>query len=320
MTITSGGNVGIGTTSPATNLEISDASGSVLTLRRADTYLGSGNVIGDINFDADVAGSTIASIKGRAEETGTTKSFLAFYTNNGSSTTQSMRIDSSGNVGIGVTAPASALQVAGDILPSADNTGVIGNTAYTWANGQFTNLSVNSTLTVVSTLNVRSAIDLADSDVLRFGSSDDFKMYYDGAANEMEFEMEASCNQIRVHDNGTTRFTFARSTGNFTATGDVVAYSDARVKENVKTIDNALDKIMSMRGVSYNRTDTEDKTKKVGVIAQEIQQVLPEVVLVQADGMLGVSYGNIFGVLIEAIKEQQQQIDELKKRLDGVTN
>lgn len=111
-----------------------------------------------------------------------------------------------------------SVETTGDILPSVDNTGVIGNATYTWANGQFTNLTVDSTLTVTSTLNVRSAIDLADSDQLRFGSSDDFKMYYDGVANEMEFEMEATCNQIRIHDNGTTRFTFERSTGLFSAT------------------------------------------------------------------------------------------------------
>jgi hypothetical protein len=107
--------------------------------------------------------------------------------------------------------------------------------------------------------------------------------------------------------------------GTIRATGDVLAYSDARVKENVETIDNALDKVMSMRGVSYNRTDSNDKTKKVGVIAQEIQKVLPEVVSEQEDGMLSVSYGNIVGVLIEAIKELKNEVNELKAIINGVT-
>ena len=71
-----------------------------------------------------------------------------------------------------------------------------------------------------------------------------------------------------------------------------------------------------MRGVEYNRTDTEDKTKKIGVIAQEIQKILPEVVQEQEDGMLGVSYGNIVGVLIEAIKEQQSVIETLEAKMD----
>lgn len=106
------------------------------------------------------------------------------------------------------------------------------------------------------------------------------------------------------------------NSGNATATGDVTAYSDARVKENVITVENALDKILNLRGVYYNRIDTEDKRRKVGVIAQEIMEVLPEVVGKDTDGMYNVAYGNIVGVLIEAIKEQQKMIDELKARLN----
>jgi hypothetical protein len=102
--------------------------------------------------------------------------------------------------------------------------------------------------------------------------------------------------------------------GNLTMAGDVTAYSDVRVKENIITVGNALDIVKTLRGVYYTRTDSEDKAQKVGVIAQEVQQVLPQVVHEQADGMLGVSYGNIVAVLIEAIKEQQKQIDELKNR------
>jgi len=100
-------------------------------------------------------------------------------------------------------------------------------------------------------------------------------------------------------------------TGTFS--GDVVAYSDARVKENVETIETPLDKVMKLRGVSFNRTG-EDR-KNIGVIAQEIREVLPEVVHEQEDGMLAVAYGNIVGLLIEAMKEQQEQIDELKSML-----
>jgi len=100
----------------------------------------------------------------------------------------------------------------------------------------------------------------------------------------------------------------------FTATGNVTAYSDARVKTNIKTIDNALSKVLALRGVTYNRTDLEDKSEQIGVIAQEIKEVLPQVVQ-ETDGRYSVAYGNIVGVLIEAIKEQQAQIEELKSRL-----
>jgi hypothetical protein len=74
---------------------------------------------------------------------------------------------------------------------------------------------------VDSTIDVRGAIDLADSDEIRMGSSDDFRFYYDGSANEMEFEMEAACNRIRIHDNGTTKFTFEKSSGIFTPSGGI---------------------------------------------------------------------------------------------------
>jgi len=107
--------------------------------------------------------------------------------------------------------------------------------------------------------------------------------------------------------------------GNVTFAGDVTAYSDARVKENVHTIENALDKTLQLRGVTYNRTDSEDKSTKVGVIAQEVLEVVPEVVNQDASGMYNVSYGTLTAVLIEAIKEQQKQIDELKEIINGFT-
>ena len=101
--------------------------------------------------------------------------------------------------------------------------------------------------------------------------------------------------------------------GTIRATGDVIAYSDARVKDNVETITNALTKVTSLRGVTYTRKDSEDKSRKMGVIAQEVLEVLPEVVIQDTnDGNYNVAYGNMVGVLIEAIKEQQKQIDELK--------
>jgi hypothetical protein len=103
--------------------------------------------------------------------------------------------------------------------------------------------------------------------------------------------------------------------GNMTVAGDVTAYSDARVKENVKTIENALDKTLALRGVSYNRTDSGDTKTKIGVIAQETLEVVPEVVNQDNDGMYNVSYGNMTALLIEAIKEQQAQIEDLKSEI-----
>jgi hypothetical protein len=114
---------------------------------------------------------------------------------------------------------------------------------------------------------------------------------------------------------GTTLAATLSGAGAFTAVGNVTAFSDARVKTNIKTIDNALLKVLALRGVTYNRTDLEDKSEQIGVIAQEVKEVLPQVVQENEDGHYSVAYGNIVGVLIEAIKEQQAQIEELKSRL-----
>ena len=97
--------------------------------------------------------------------------------------------------------------------------------------------------------------------------------------------------------------------GNLTATGNVTAYSDARLKTDVETIDNALEKVTKLRGVSFTKTDTQEKG--IGVIAQEIEEILPEVV--QDGAYKSVAYGNIVGVLIEAIKELKAELDEHKK-------
>jgi len=95
-------------------------------------------------------------------------------------------------------------------------------------------------------------------------------------------------------------------TGTFTATGDVVAYSDERLKSNIKTLDGS--KVYEMRGVSFNKHGR----KGSGVIAQEMEKVAPE--LVKDGEYKGVAYGNISGYLIEAIKDLKAEIEELKNK------
>jgi len=115
--------------------------------------------------------------------------------------------------------------------------------------------------------------------------------------------------------NGKTEVFRISANGNVTATGDVTAYSDARVKENILTIDNALEKTLALRGVYYNRTDKDDKSQKMGVIAQEVLKVLPEVVSGSEDNVYSVAYGNMAGLFIEAIKELNAKISYLESQL-----
>ena len=104
--------------------------------------------------------------------------------------------------------------------------------------------------------------------------------------------------------------------GNATFGGTVTANSDERLKENVVGITNALDKVLDLRGVYFNRIGQPER--EIGVIAQEVEKVLPELVLESPDGIKSVAYQNMVAVLIEAIKEQQEQINELKARLDSL--
>lgn len=105
-----------------------------------------------------------------------------------------------------------------------------------------------------------------------------------------------------------TNLTFDASAGRLSATF-LNSLSDENLKKDISTIDNAVDKVMQLRGVDYTWKQSEEKSK--GVIAQELQKVLPELVS-ESDDRLSVNYNGIIGVLIEAIKEQQKQIDELK--------
>jgi len=100
-----------------------------------------------------------------------------------------------------------------------------------------------------------------------------------------------------------------RGDGTVTASGDVVAYSDKKLKKNIKTLDGS--KVYEMRGVSFERIDTDKPSS--GVIAQEIQKIAPELIS-ESNDILGVAYGNLTGYLIEAIKDLKVEIEELKQK------
>ncbi len=108
-------------------------------------------------------------------------------------------------------------------------------------------------------------------------------------------------------------------TGTLTATTEVTVSSDARFKSNIETIDSALNKVKAMRGVYFDKHGAEDR-RSVGVIAQEMQEVMPEVVVTDdtEDKHLSVAYGNLVGVLIEAVKELSEEVNELKNNVQTV--
>ena len=115
-------------------------------------------------------------------------------------------------------------------------------------------------------------------------------------------------------DVGSTRL-YIDDSGNLVCSGNITAYSDIRLKTNIEVIPNAIDKIKQLRGVTFERIDEKERhqgARHTGLIAQEVEKVLPEVIETNKDGILSVAYGHMVGLLVEAIKEQQSEIDELK--------
>ena len=183
-------------------------------------------------------------------------------------------------------------------------------------------------------------LKFANGGDIYLGDSNDLKLYHDGSNSYIEesgtgnlkirtsalnvMNAANSENMLSASENGavtlyydnasklTTASGGVNVTGAMTASADVVAYSDKKLKENIETLDGK--KVLDMRGVSFTRKDTGEESS--GVIAQEIQKVAPELVH-DTEGTLGVAYGNLVGYLIEAVKDQQKQIDELKAIING---
>ena len=120
----------------------------------------------------------------------------------------------------------------------------------------------------------------------------------------------------KVHDTRTDAAMHLNGSNNLTVKAEVTAFSDRRIKKDIETITDATGIVSQLRGVRYKRTDTEDNKTQVGVIAQEVMEVLPEVVHYnETSDRYSVNYSAMVAVLIEAIKDQQSQIDELKNKL-----
>lgn len=188
-----------------------------------------------------------------------------------------------GFVGIGTTNPGAALTVVGNI---SANGNIFGGTLI-WPNN--TSLySKDSGGTTRAVLGV---------------GSDNLTNIFNAGNNSVRILNQAGT---------ATLVTLSDASGNLTASGDVAAFSDERLKKDVKTIDSALEKVNFLRGVSYERIDT--GKKQIGVIAQEVEKVVPEVVL-EGEEYKSVSYGNLVGLLIEAVKELTVKVNSLENEL-----
>ena len=206
-------------------------------------------------------------------------------------------IDSSGNVGIGQTNMGHKLDVNGDAkFISNSSSRVLTLLQQSNNNGniiQFQNHNGGNVWEVV-------------------GRNNQFYIY-NNALTSFALFIDPSNSNIGVGNTSPSQKLHV--TGSILASSDVVAFSDKKLKENIKTLDGS--KVYDMRGVSFTRKDTGKDSS--GVIAQEIQKIAPELVA-DNNGTLSVAYGNLTGYLIEAVKELKTEVEQLKKQIKNGNN
>ena len=231
---------------------------------------------------------------------------IAFMANDNGSNNHVMRIKgATGGVGIGTTSPDTKL----DITASGVNGVVI--------NQDGSNADISSRLFFKEQNSTIALYNIGDTFSFRTGAT------INSTSGSERFQINT--NGARVVD-GALGVDLSPSTtdGRIDAANDVVAFStsDKRLKENIKPLDNALDKVLKISGVSFDWKPLSEEEKKtihgneghdVGVIAQEVEEVLPEVVQTRDTGYKAVKYDKIVPLLIEAIKELKEEVEELKK-------
>ena len=219
---------------------------------------------------------------------------------------------------------------ASQVRPKTTNTLDLGTSALQYKDGFFDgtvrtdSLTVDENAVITGNLNLGGSLTLGGGGLTTSVVSEGSNLYFTnararaalGGGAGISYNNSSGVITCTIDSPGEVGLGNLSSSGNslsgsFTATGNITAYSDERLKENVETIEGALDKVLQMRGVTYNyKSELNDGQRGTGVIAQEMQQVMPEVV--EEGEYLSVAYGNIVGVLIEAVKELKEELNKCK--------
>ena len=214
------------------------------------------------------------------------------------------------NVGIGNFSsidPAQKLHVIGNILMTGSLNGNANNTSELGSypgGGAIKRIRMTQGGEIhFGDTTTSNFLGITEGVVDNFSDQDRIGIYF---RNEMKF----------FSNSNTLRHTFDVS-GNYTAVGNITAYSDIRLKDDLQPIEDAVSKVQKLRGVTYVRNDNEDENRQAGLIAQDVELVLPEAVREAEDGIKTVNYNSTIALLVEAIKEQQEQINQLKKEIKG---
>jgi hypothetical protein len=292
------GRIGIGISAPAAPLHVSAPS---CEFRMTDT---------------GVAGADWGILP---QTNNNTKLFRIIDRNTGSGGfADRLVIDSSGRIGIGTgqTTTTSALTVYATDASNAFTSGVSTVNSLTIGRGGPDYAGIGYNLQYGSSTNTWTYRGADQASLLRWHNGG-FQFWgtstvgsAGAAATLTKFATIANTGNVGMGIDPDTTYKL-RVQGKIYASDDIVAFSDARFKRDISPIHDALHKVRSLVGVLY--TDSAD-SRKTGLLAQDVQAVLPEAVTVDENGNLALAYGNLAGILVQAIKELAIKVDELEKR------
>jgi hypothetical protein len=284
MRVKGNGNVGIGITNPGFPLNFSNVAGDKISF----------NGISGAHYGIGV-GINLLQI-----HTGSTSGDIVFGYGSSGSLTETMRIKGNGNVGIGTTQPGAQLHIAGLNLLDAENGAVI--MSRYWLNSTDARASAiyhlfNST---------------AGNDQLVLGVSGDGGEYTSPTLYSNAKMVIQANGYVGI---GTTAPDYELDVNGTIKCVALIQTSDFRLKKDIISIQNSLEKITRLNGYHYYwKNESLDNSLQTGVIAQEVQKLFPELVKTDKEGMLSVNYTGLIPVLIESTKELKEQIEELKKQ------
>lgn len=281
-------------TAPTAPLHIynnEDGKSTDIILENGDQGLAVGQSVGSIKFESNDVSSNASGNAGRIvsiAETGTGGFGMSFHVKDGATERNPLYITRGGNIGINTDSPVAKIDIEGmsTTVPALKVNAVGGD---------------NLIMDIYNSSNVKRLGLEYDNSNINFN-------IVDRNTNKL-FTVREGGNVGIGDDTPSFKLDVA---GAIRATGDITAFSDARVKENVNTIENASEKVSKLRGVSYNKIGEDDL--RIGVIAQEVENIIPEVVYTDLKGMKSVAYANLVGLLIESNKELQKRIEILESK------
>jgi hypothetical protein len=283
IAVNSNGYVGIGTTNPGKLLSVGNNfgvdSGGNVTAQQIST-ISQVTTTGTMHANSDISTGGNLSVSGSLTAWSGISS-LGNISNTGT-------FYSLGNVGIGTTNPTYKLQIEGS--PRIDGSGG-------WGSGQVATLMFGDHVNISSQWGGPSdlAFSIYTGVVGQHGIGQ-----IDGTKDVLTFPGEGSLNA--------------------TMPGTIAQNSDIRLKENITPLNNSLAKVLSLTGVNFYWKPgvNPDRSKQIGFIAQDVEKVVPELVMTDAKGIKSVEYSNMTPLLVEAIKDQQKQIDDLKTEVEAL--